>query len=83
MIIRTSKELALAAAKQRKKLGLTQSEVAHRVGLQQKTISAFENNPESIMLETAFLILSSLHLDLELNPKSEDLNKNDKWTQEW
>jgi HTH-type transcriptional regulator / antitoxin HipB len=84
MIIRSPKELAIFAADQRKQLGLSQSEVAERVGLKQKTISAFENNPERTMLSTALLILSALHQDLEMRPK----NRGSKvmppqWSQEW
>lgn len=68
---------------QRKKLGLTQIEVANKVGLTQKTISAFENRPESVMLATAFLILSSLELELELLQKNKRKLENSKWNQEW
>ena len=50
MLSRSPKELALLVIRQRKKLGLSQVEVSKRVGLKQKTISAFENNPESTKL---------------------------------
>lgn len=84
MIIRSPKELAIFATDQRKQLGLSQSEVAERVGLKQKTISAFENNPESTMLSTAFLILSALHQDLEITPKDGGSKVTlPQWSQEW
>lgn len=83
MVIHSPKELAIMAANQRKKLGLTQSEIADKVGLKQKTISAFENNPESVMLTTTFLILSSLHFTIELKPKNKDNELDVKWDQEW
>ena len=82
MIIRSPEQLAILVVDQRKKLGLTQSEVAERVGLKQKTISAFENNPESVMLPTAFLILSALHLDITVAPKVVD-NESSAWGHEW
>lgn len=80
MFIRAPKELALLVTKQRKKLKLSQTEVAKRVGLKQKTISGFENKPENIKLETLFLILSAVNLDLSI------LRKNEKplaWKEEW
>lgn len=83
MIIRSPKELAMIAVNQRKQLGLTQTEVGERVGLKQKTVSTFENNPESVMLSTAFLILSALHLDLMVNPKSTGVDTLGQWTEEW
>ncbi len=69
MLIHNPKELALMVACQRKKLALSQEEVAKRVGLKQKTISAFENNLTNIKLSTLFLILSALNLDLEILQK--------------
>jgi HTH-type transcriptional regulator/antitoxin HipB len=83
MILYSPKDLALIAISQRKKLGLTQSDVAERVGLKQKTISAFENRPGSVMLLTALLIISALDLELDLTAKNESSAKLTKWSQEW
>ena len=83
MLVRSPKELAAAAISQRKALGLTQSEVADRVGLKQKTISAFENHPESVKLVTAFLVLSALHLDMNTQTKGGPDNKKTPWDEEW
>lgn len=69
MLIHNPKELALYVRSQRKKLALSQEEVAKRVGLKQKTISAFENNPTNVKVSTLFLILSAVNLDLEILPK--------------
>ncbi|MBA3535950.1 MAG: helix-turn-helix domain-containing protein [Tatlockia sp.] len=68
---------------QRKKLKLSQSAVGNLVGLKQKTISAFENKPESIQLETLFKILSALNLDLTISDKGETEIKNSEWNDEW
>lgn len=82
MLIPSAKELAALITDQRKKLNLTQAEVADRVGLQQKTISAFENKPEGTKIETLFQILSALNLDLNLTPKKSNVTKT-QWQQEW
>jgi len=83
MLARSLKELALLVADYRRQLGLTQAEVADRVGLKQKTISAFENNPERTMLSTAFLILSALHLETQIQPKHKKSDDVSQWGQEW
>ena len=83
MILRSIKELALFAISRRKQLGLTQSQVAEKVGLKQKTISAFENKPESTMLETAFVILSALQIELDAAPQGQKSGKASGWKEEW
>lgn len=82
MLIRSPKELALMIANQRKKLKLSQTEVSQLVGLKQKTISALENRPESIQLETLFRILSALNLDMKLANKNAEA-ANTQWKEEW
>ncbi len=80
--IRSPKEFALQVMSQRKKLKLSQSAVGNLVGLKQKTISAFENKPESTQLETLFRILSALNLDLKLADKGKT-EVNSEWSEEW
>lgn len=80
MLIPSPKELALLVISQRKKLKLSQSKVASRVGLQQKTISAFENKPETTELNTLFLILSAVNLDMLVIAKDKNIIQ---WKEEW
>lgn len=83
MLCPSPKELALLIVSQRKKLGLSQGAVAARVGLMQKTISAFENHPENVKLSTVFLILSAVNLDMRILPKDKVSPLGSKWEQEW
>lgn len=83
MLIHSPKELALRVISQRKKLNLSQTEVADRVGLKQKTISAFENKPENTKLETLFQILSAVHLDVTILAKDQNIIANSQWQEEW
>jgi HTH-type transcriptional regulator/antitoxin HipB len=83
MYSRSAKELALLVVSQRKKLGLSQAEVGNRVGLKQKTISAFENKPESTKISTLFQILSAVNLDIDISPKDRTDTSESKWNQEW
>jgi HTH-type transcriptional regulator/antitoxin HipB len=83
MFIRSAKELALLVMSRRRELGLSQAEVADKVGLKQKSISAFENKPESTKIETLFRILSAVKLDINGLAK-EKANADDKsWREEW
>lgn len=83
MLIRTPKELALLVINQRKKLKLSQEAVSNLVSLNQKTISAFENKPESTQLDTLFQILSALKLDIEVFTKHKNSDTESQWKEEW
>ena len=83
MFIRSTKELALLVISRRKELALSQAEVADRVGLKQKTISAFENKPENTKLETLFRILSAVKLDINGVAKEKANIPEKPWTEEW
>lgn len=83
MLIRSPQELALHMQAQRKKLKLSQAATASIIGLQQKTLSAFENKPEHIQLKTLFLLLSALNLELRLDSKNSKKLKSSGWKEEW
>lgn len=83
MLVRSPKELALLVISHRKKLKLSQAEVANLVGLQQKTISAFENKPEGTKLNTLFLILSAVKLDIRVLAKDKVSSAESQWSEEW
>lgn len=83
MFIPSPAELALAVQSQRKNLKLSQAQVANLVGLKQKTISAFENKPEGTKIETLFLILSAVKLDLNLINKTKSSSSQSEWKEEW
>jgi len=83
MFIRSAKEFALLVISRRKELDLSQAEVADRVGLKQKTISAFENKPESTKLDTLFRILSAVNLDVNGIAKEKANRVEKPWKEEW
>ena len=83
MIVHSPQELALYVSNQRKKLKLSQATVASLVGLKQKTISSFENKPENTQLETVFLILSAVNIDVRVTPKNKSNKNKSDWNQEW
>ncbi len=83
MFVRSPKELALAVVAQRKKLKLSQTKVGELVGLKQKTVSEFENKPESTKLNTIYKILSAVNLDIKITPKDETIPTENQWKEEW
>jgi len=83
MLVRSPKELALLVISQRKKLKLSQAEVADLVGLKQKTISAFENKPEGTKLDTLFQVLSAVKLDITVLAKDKTTIIEAQWKEEW
>jgi HTH-type transcriptional regulator/antitoxin HipB len=83
MYIRSPKELGVQIMNERRKLKLTQNQVAEETGIMQKTISALENNAERTQVETLFRVLSALNLNLHLSPKDEKNNKKEEWKEEW
>lgn len=83
MLVQSPHNLALQVINQRKKLKLSQADVANLVGLKQKTISAFENKPEGTKLETLFLILSAVNLDITILAKDQKTITETQWKKEW
>ena len=77
-VIRTPMQLAMVLNGQRKELELSQKEAAEKVGLLPKTISVLENDPERSKIESLFKLLSSLDIELVLQPKK-DANSSPEW----
>lgn len=55
----------------RKEIGLTQSQVADRIGLAQNEISRIETGDVSPTTDRLFKILSALNLNLVLEPRAQ------------
>lgn len=83
MLIHSPHELALLIKHQRKKLQLSQTDVGALVGLKQKTISAIENTPDNVRLNTLFRVLSALNVDMKLTPKQPSSSSTTAWDDEW
>jgi HTH-type transcriptional regulator / antitoxin HipB len=83
MMIHSLQELAEFAKDHRSRKKLSQAEVGDRVGLRQKTVSAFESKPESTKLDTFFRLLSALDLELQIVPKGDTNPAAQGWDQEW
>ncbi|GAA0294827.1 hypothetical protein GCM10009128_11810 [Psychrosphaera haliotis] len=85
MKLNNSRELADYIKLQRNKQNRTQTDVAEHIGLKQKTISAMENAAGTSRIDTLFKIAHELGLSIELTPKHDVDEKDEKpkWDQEW
>jgi HTH-type transcriptional regulator/antitoxin HipB len=84
MKITNTKQLSAYLKDIRSDNGLSQTDVANKVGIRQDTVSSFELRPDSTKMETFFKLLSALELDFEItprNPKRKDDNSG--WKEEW
>ncbi|MCL2713743.1 MAG: helix-turn-helix domain-containing protein [Alphaproteobacteria bacterium] len=69
-IARTPEQIGVAVRRQRRRLGLTQTEVGAPVRLRQATISALENGARGAQLGTLCDILGALDLELVLRVRT-------------
>jgi len=79
--VHTASQLATAVKSRRKTRKLTQQEVASRVGLLPKTVSALENSPDTSSVDSLFKLLAALELELVLRTKDEAGRRNSQ--EEW
>ena len=69
-IARTTKDIGNALRNARRAKGLTQTELASRAGVWQRTISNIETSASGARLDTVFDLLAALDLELRIVPRS-------------
>jgi len=67
--VRLPSQLGIALRSRRKELGLSQSEAAARGGLQQKTVSSLENDPQRCTIHSLYRLMAALEVELVLQPR--------------
>ncbi|MDP2790660.1 MAG: XRE family transcriptional regulator [Rectinemataceae bacterium] len=80
-LVLTSPQLADALKSRRKVLGLTQRDVALRVGLLPKTVAALESIPERCAVDSLQRLMAALEFELVLRPKPgmDDSGRRPEW----
>ncbi|MCP9917462.1 helix-turn-helix domain-containing protein [Cyanobium sp. ATX 6F1] len=64
----------------RKELGLSQQEAAVRGGLQQKTVSSLENDPQRCTIDSLYRLMAALTVELVLQPREAPVRSaGDDW----
>ena len=69
-LARTPKQIGNTIRRARKKLGLSQTELADSAGFRQETISLIETGNPAAKLETILAILAALDLEFRILPRS-------------
>lgn len=69
-MVRSAKALGAALRRRRNGTSVTQMELAHRAGLQQRTVSMVETGVEGVRLSSIMAILRALDLELVVQPRS-------------
>lgn len=67
-IVRTPKQLASIMRAFRKKAGLSQAQLADRLGVSRQAFSALERDPESATFERLMKVWAVLGLEVSLQP---------------
>lgn len=74
-IVRLPRQLGAQIHSARIAQNLSQKELASRVGLRQKTISAIENGSEGTKLDTLLSVIAALNLDMQIIERTNDTKK--------
>ena len=69
-LARTPKQIGNTIRRARKKLGLSQTELADSAGFRQETISLIETGNPAAKLETILAILAALDLEFQILSRS-------------
>ena len=82
-ILSLSKQLGPILQSARKSAGLSQTELAQRLGISQSRISAMELDPGSINVDQLLVLLAALKLELLVQPKNGIAEEPDSATPDW
>lgn len=69
MVIRDTKQLGAALQRERKRQGMTQTQLAEKAGVRQQTISAVEGGKPRSELQVIFDIMTALGLEVLLQAR--------------
>lgn len=81
--IRTSEQLSVMLQAFRKQAGLTQKDLAMRLGVTQQTLSALERNAKKVSAERLLILLSLLGVELVMRPKNVSNNTQSTEPENW
>jgi len=72
-------QLGLVLQAARKKAGMSQEELATKIGVSQSRMSAMELDPGSISVEQLFLLCGALGLEVRVSERGEVKLGKDEW----
>lgn len=74
-IARTPRQLGAVIRRERRKAGLTQTELGERVNMRQATISALESGESGTRLSTLLDVLAVLDLEMAIRERSKSTDR--------
>jgi HTH-type transcriptional regulator/antitoxin HipB len=77
--ITTATQIGAILAARRKQLGLSQAQVATRVGLSQNRLSVLEKNSSTLTAKQMLALLNLLGLDLSVNERASTGKSKVEW----
>lgn len=69
-LARTPAQIGNGVRRARKALGWSQTELGHRAGLRQETISLIETGNPAARIDTLLAVIAALDLEFRLSPRS-------------
>jgi HTH-type transcriptional regulator/antitoxin HipB len=75
----TSTQLGIMLASRRKALGLTQSDIAIRLGISQNRFSELEKQPSQLSVDRLLTLSGILGLELLLQERPQDTSQGSEW----
>ncbi|MCX5464185.1 helix-turn-helix domain-containing protein [Alcaligenes parafaecalis] len=78
-ILSTSDQLGYQLVARRKALGLTQQEVASRLGISQNRLSELESQPSQLTVERLLALTGILGLELSVQQRSQAPLNESEW----
>jgi HTH-type transcriptional regulator/antitoxin HipB len=79
MNVTTPQQIGAILASRRKQLGLSQAELAARVGLSQNRLSVLEKNSSTLTARQMVALLNALGLDLAINDRPAGAKPKAEW----
>lgn len=76
-LARTPKQIGTTIRRNRKRLGLSQTELGDRAGLRQETISLIETGNPAVRLDTLLAVLAALDLEFQIAARSRGADPQD------
>lgn len=76
-LARTPKQIGSTIRRNRKRLGLSQTELGDRAGLRQETISLIETGNPAVRLDTLLAVLAALDLEFQIAARSRGADPQD------
>ena len=76
-LARTPKQIGTTIRRNRKRLGMSQSELGDRAGLRQETISLIETGNPATRLDTMLSVLAVLDLEFQVAARSRGSDPRD------